>query len=137
MGKLWLITALILPFTAAAHIQQIILVQLGLVQTGHSGESCGIGNCQTLLLEDIVTSNTVLDQVFRACTRSATMKRAFYVALVVGIVLNLINRYDVLFLGAPLSSQILLQMCLTFTVPYMVSTHGQVSALLARDHSSG
>ena len=76
---------------------------------------------------------SILTQIFRECTRGATMKRAFYAALVVGTILNLINRYDVLFLGAPSSSQILLQICLTFMVPYMVSTHGQVCACLAAE----
>ncbi len=78
-----------------------------------------------------MNENSVLAPVVRECTRTATMKRAFYVALVVGTVLNLINRYDVLFLGAPLTSNILTQMVLTFMVPYMVSTHGQVCACLA------
>ena len=82
-----------------------------------------------------MSENALLDSIIRECTRSTTMKRAFYVALVVGTLLNIINRYDVLFLGAPLSSQILLQMCLTFMVPYMVSTHGQVSAVLAANKS--
>jgi len=78
-----------------------------------------------------VSANSILAPVVRECTRTTTMKRAFYVALVVGTVLNLINRYDVLFLGAPLTSNILTQMVLTFMVPYMVSTHGQVCACLA------
>lgn len=83
-----------------------------------------------------MSDNTLLEPIIRECTRSSTVKRAFYVALVVGTILNLINRYDVLFLGAPLSSNILLQMCLTFMVPYMVSTHGQVSACLAAAKST-
>lgn len=83
-----------------------------------------------------MNGNSVLTPVIRECTRSATVKRAFYVALVVGTVLNLINRYDVLFLGTPLTSNILTQMVLTFMVPYMVSTHGQVCACLAAQKSN-
>jgi hypothetical protein len=84
-----------------------------------------------------VTESTILGPVFRECTRGTTMKRAFYVALVVGTILNLINRYDVLFLGVTLTTQISMQMCLTFSVPYLVSTHGQVSACLAFNKSNG
>jgi hypothetical protein len=84
-----------------------------------------------------VSTESILTSVAHECTRGPTMKRAFYVALVVGTMLNLINRYDILFLGAPLSSDILTQMCLTFMVPYMVSTHGQVSARLALKKASG
>ncbi len=50
---------------------------------------------------------------------------AFLVALVVGAVLNLINQGDVLFGEAKPD---ILKACLTFLVPYMVSTHGQVTA---------
>lgn len=50
---------------------------------------------------------------------------AFMVAVVVGAVLNLINQGDVL-LG--LARPDILKACLTFLVPYMVSTHGQVTA---------
>lgn len=80
--------------------------------------------------------NSVLAAVIEECTRGATMKRAFYVALFVGTALNLINRYDILFLGAPLSSGVLTQMGLTFMVPYMVSTHGQVCACLAANKAN-
>ena len=50
---------------------------------------------------------------------------ALKVALVVGTILNLINHFDLL-LGAPVSSGTLLQIVLTYIVPYCVSTHGQV-----------
>ena len=50
---------------------------------------------------------------------------ALKVALFIGTVLNLIHHYDV-FLGAPLNRVTLIQMCLTYVVPYCVSTHGQV-----------
>jgi hypothetical protein len=50
---------------------------------------------------------------------------ALRVALVVGTILNLINHFDLL-LGAPLTPVTLVQIGLTYVVPYCVSTHGQV-----------
>lgn len=53
------------------------------------------------------------------------MSLALRVALVVGTILNLINHFDLL-LDAPLTRMTLVQMGLTYVVPYCVSTHGQV-----------
>ena len=50
---------------------------------------------------------------------------ALRVALVVGTILNLINHFDLL-LGTPLTPGTLVQIGLTYVVPYCVSTHGQV-----------
>ena len=50
---------------------------------------------------------------------------ALRVALVVGTILNLINHFDLL-LGASLTPGTLVQIGLTYVVPYCVSTHGQV-----------
>jgi type IV secretory pathway TrbF-like protein len=61
------------------------------------------------------------------CLHPRIVNRALGVALVVGTVLNLINHYD-LILGAVLSSSTVIQMALTYLVPYIVSTHGQVSS---------
>lgn len=61
----------------------------------------------------------------RQCCDPATIGRATSVAIVVGSVLNLINHYDLL-LGKSLTLQILVQIGLTYMVPYCVSTHGQV-----------
>ena len=55
-------------------------------------------------------------------------RRALYVALLVGTVLNLINQGDALVSGKPLDW---LKLALTFLVPYCVSTHGAVTAKLA------
>ncbi len=60
-----------------------------------------------------------------------TVRRAQRVALVVGTVLNLINHYDLLF-GAALTGSLAIQLALTYLVPYVVSTHGQVSSHLDR-----
>ena len=54
-------------------------------------------------------------------------RRAFWVAIVVGAILNLINQGDALF-GAGTVNWI--KVTLTFLVPYVVSTHGAVSSRL-------
>jgi hypothetical protein len=53
------------------------------------------------------------------------MRRAVVVALVVGLLLNLINQGDALIAGRPLNWW---KLILTFLVPYCVSTHGAVAA---------
>jgi len=59
------------------------------------------------------------------CRDPRVVSLALRVALIVGSILNLINHYDLL-LGVPLSSSTLVQVGLTYVVPYCVSTHGQV-----------
>ena len=59
------------------------------------------------------------------CCEPATISLAVRVALIVGTLLNLINHFDVLF-GAPLTRAVAAQIALTYVVPYLVSTHGQV-----------
>ena len=59
------------------------------------------------------------------CLDPRVVSLALRVALIVGSILNLINHYDLL-LGVPLSSSTLVQVGLTYVVPYCVSTHGQV-----------
>ena len=51
-------------------------------------------------------------------------RRSFYVALIVGTLLNLINQGDVLF---GLASINWLKLILTYCVPYAVCTYGAVS----------
>jgi hypothetical protein len=55
-------------------------------------------------------------------------RRAVLVALIVGTALNLINQGDALIGHAPVN---LAKMLLTYLVPFVVSTHGAVSARLA------
>lgn len=57
-------------------------------------------------------------------------RRSFFVALVVGTLLNLINQGDALVTGAPLDYY---KIGLTFIVPYCVATYGAVSAQRAKD----
>lgn len=52
---------------------------------------------------------------------------ALKVAIVVGLALNAINQGDVLFFDGELD---ITKALLTFLVPYLVSTHGAVSARL-------
>jgi hypothetical protein len=55
--------------------------------------------------------------------------RSFYVALVVGTILNLINQGDALFGSAQFNW---VKIVLTYIVPYAVSTYGAVSYRLSR-----
>lgn len=57
-------------------------------------------------------------------------RRSFCVALVVGIILNLINQGDALVSGAPLDYY---KIGLTFMVPYCVATFGAVTVQRAKD----
>jgi hypothetical protein len=57
--------------------------------------------------------------------RGDVPRRAFWVALVVGTILNLINQGDALFGHLPVSWA---KIALTYLVPFAVSTHGAVSA---------
>jgi hypothetical protein len=59
------------------------------------------------------------------CLAPATVSFALRVALVVGTILNIINHFDLLF-GTPVTRATLLQVALTYVVPYCVSTHSQV-----------
>ncbi|HEV2301199.1 MAG TPA: nitrate/nitrite transporter NrtS [Stellaceae bacterium] len=59
-------------------------------------------------------------------------RRSFFVALVVGTILNLINQGDALFAGRPLD---LLKLALTYAVPYAVATYGAVSFRLRADRT--
>jgi hypothetical protein len=51
-------------------------------------------------------------------------RRALWVAVVVGTVLNLINQGDAIVAGGPIN---VVKMALTYIVPYCVATYGAVS----------
>jgi hypothetical protein len=55
--------------------------------------------------------------------------RAFWVAVVVGTALNLINQGDAIAHGHPLNWA---KIVLTYAVPYAVSTHGALTARSSR-----
>ncbi|HUP95062.1 MAG TPA: nitrate/nitrite transporter NrtS [Burkholderiales bacterium] len=59
------------------------------------------------------------------CRDPRVVSLALRVALVIGTILILINHYDLL-LGVPLTGSTLVQVGLTYVVPYCVSTHGEV-----------
>ena len=64
--------------------------------------------------------------VFQLATRPAVVKSAIAVAIVVGMILNLINQGDAIFGDKPV---VVWKLLLTFCVPYCVSTYGSVMAL--------
>ena len=64
--------------------------------------------------------------VFRLATRPSVMRSSLIVAIVVGIILNMINQGDALLGDKPV---VVWKLLLTFCVPYCVSTYGAVMAL--------
>jgi hypothetical protein len=62
---------------------------------------------------------------WQRCRDPRVIALALKVALVVGTILNIINHFDLL-VGAPLTRMTMIQIALTYVVPYCVSTHGQV-----------
>jgi hypothetical protein len=65
-----------------------------------------------------------LATICRCCVSGGVPRRSFFVALIVGTILNLINQGDTLFGGGPLN---VTKIILTFAVPYCVATYGAVS----------
>jgi len=63
-------------------------------------------------------------EICTLCLADGVPKRSFSVALVVGLLLNLINQGDALFAGRALDWT---KIALTFVVPYCVATYGAVS----------
>jgi hypothetical protein len=72
---------------------------------------------------------STLRLVFRYAVSGGIPKRSFYVAMVVGTVLNLINQGEALF-GA--SSINWTKLVLTYFVPYAVATYGAISYRLSQ-----
>lgn len=64
-------------------------------------------------------------ELFAYACRPTTVWRALRVSIVVGTVLSVINHYDAWFAGE-FSSTNVIQIVITYLVPYLVSTHGQV-----------
>jgi hypothetical protein len=63
-------------------------------------------------------------EICRYCVSDGVPKRSFFLALIVGTVLNLINQGEILFGGGKLN---LIKIFLTYAVPYCVATYGAVS----------
>ena len=62
--------------------------------------------------------------IWRCCVSEGVPRRSFFVAVIVGAILNLINQGDALFGDGRLDFTKIL---LTFAVPYFVATYGVVS----------
>ncbi len=73
-----------------------------------------------------------LRRVFHSCVTGGVPRRSFFVALVVGVILNAINQGDVLIAGGDVN---VLKVLLTFIVPYCVATYGAVSYQLSASKS--
>jgi hypothetical protein len=73
-------------------------------------------------------TQTTLDLAFRYALSDGIPRRSFFVALVVGTVLNLINQGDALFGPGDINW---VKIVLTYFVPYVVSTYGAVSYRLS------
>jgi len=69
-----------------------------------------------------------LRTIWMLATSAGVPRRSFYVAVVVGTLLNLINQYDAL---EGLVAFNWIKIALTYCVPYFVATYGAVSARLA------
>lgn len=65
-------------------------------------------------------------------TRRSVVRRAGRVAIFVGIILGLLNHGDAIVSGSLTGLQIA-KICLTFAVPYSVSTYSSVLAIRERD----
>jgi len=65
---------------------------------------------------------------FQIATRRSVAKRAARVAIVVGIVLGMLNHGDAILSGELTQVQVL-KICLTFLVPFSVSTYSSVIAI--------
>jgi hypothetical protein len=70
-----------------------------------------------------------LSEICLSCISDGVPWRSFWVALVVGTILNLINQGDALFAARSLD---LTKIVLTYAVPYFVATYGAVSYRLRR-----
>ncbi|PSL19745.1 nitrate/nitrite transporter NrtS [Shimia abyssi] len=75
---------------------------------------------------------TSKDGFFAIARRRSVVRRAASVAIVVGIVLGMLNHGDAVLTGSVTDIQIV-KICLTFLVPYSVSTYSSVLAIRERD----
>ena len=66
--------------------------------------------------------------ILQFCVTDGVPRRSLLVALIVGVILNVINQGDVLITGGDVD---MLKVALTFIVPYCVATYGAVSVQVA------
>lgn len=62
--------------------------------------------------------------IWHYATADGVPRRACWVAVIVGTILNLINQGDAIITGGPVS---IAKLLLTYAVPYCVATYGAVS----------
>ncbi len=72
-------------------------------------------------------SRTNWAQIWHLATTEGVPRRSFWVAAVVGTILNIINQGDAIIGDGPVN---IFKLCLTYAVPYCVSTYGAVTARL-------
>src|SRR5690349_8216408 len=77
---------------------------------------------------------TRAQQILACCLADGVPRRSFWVALVVGTILNLINQGDLLLRGV---APDWLKLALTYLVPYCVATYGAVSLRLSSVRRTG
>lgn len=68
---------------------------------------------------------------FALATRRPVMRRASRIGMVVGTILAIINHGDRL-ISADLTSDVILKICMTYLVPYCVSTYAAVLTIRER-----
>ncbi len=71
--------------------------------------------------------------IWHLCISNDVPKRSFWIAIVVGTILNLINQGDYLMLGDPVN---IFKIALTYAVPYCVATYSAVTAHLSYERTS-
>ena len=68
-------------------------------------------------------------RIWHLSTSDGIPKRSFWVAVIVGTILNIINQGDYMMLGDPIN-------LFKIAVPFCVATYGAVTARLAYERSS-
>ncbi len=75
-----------------------------------------------------------LSQIFRYCVSDGVPRRSFFLAVIVGTILNLINQGDAVFGPGHVN---LIKIVLTYAVPYCVATYGAVSYRVSAARRAG
>lgn len=80
-----------------------------------------------MLGSNVMDADQKIRSIFSCALSNGIPRRSFYVALVVGIILNIINQGEVLLVHASINW---FKIILTYLVPYGVCTYGAVSTQL-------
>jgi hypothetical protein len=76
---------------------------------------------------NVMVTDQKFRRIFSCALSNGIPRRSFYVALVVGTILNFVNQGDALLVHASINW---IKMILTYLVPYGVCTYGAVSMQL-------